>query len=179
MASRDVKSIAKYSPARPTYVGDRVIIVAQFIDLFANCILCQWLVWLLHKQDTYNKPPFLTVLTTEKLFLAQAVVPSVVPAKYRELIAKMAVLSSKHQTDFSHKFRSTKLVSDIKLNFLVLVLQARCVAGYHHPVCVSSLCVHQKSWLQFIFQRISGRAFALCRRPAVKSWLMWCFKLKS
>ena len=76
--------------------------------------------WLLHKQDTYNKPPFLTVITTEELFLAQAVVPSVVLAKYRELTAKMAVLSSKRRTDFSHKFGSTRLVSDEKLNFLVL-----------------------------------------------------------
>ena len=55
-----------------------------------------WLVWLLHKQDTYNKPPFLAVVTTEELFLAQAVVPSIVLAKYRELIVKMAVLSSAH-----------------------------------------------------------------------------------
>ena len=80
-----------------------------------------WLLWLLHKQDTWNKLPFLTVVTTEKLFLAQAVVPSVVLAKYRELIVKMVVLSSKCQTDFSQKFGSTKLMSDIKLNFLVLV----------------------------------------------------------
>ena len=29
-----------------------------------------WLVWLLHKQNTYNKPPFLTVVTTEhKLYM--------------------------------------------------------------------------------------------------------------
>ena len=77
--------------------------------------------WLLHKQDTYNKPPFLTVVTTEELFLAQAVVPSVVLAKYRELIAKMAVPSSKHRTDFSHKIGSTRLMSYVKLNFLVLV----------------------------------------------------------
>ena len=79
------------------------------------------MVWLLHKQDTCNEPPFLAVVTTEEVFLAQAVVPSVVLAKHRELIAKMAVLSSTHQTDFSHKFGSTRLVSDVKLNFLVLV----------------------------------------------------------
>ena len=79
------------------------------------------MVWLLHKQDTYNKPPFLTVITTEELFLAQAVLPSIVLAKYRELIMKMAVLSNTHRTDFSHKFGSTRLVSDVKLNFLALV----------------------------------------------------------
>ena len=69
----------------------------------------------------YNKLPFLTVITTEKLVLAQAVVPSIVLAKYRELIEKMGVLSSKRKTDFSHKFGSTRLVSDVKLSFLVLV----------------------------------------------------------
>ena len=77
--------------------------------------------WLLHIQDTYNKLPFLAVVATEKLFLAQAVMPSVVLAKYRELIAKMAVLLSTRRTDFNHKFGSTGLVSDVKLNFLVLV----------------------------------------------------------
>ena len=77
--------------------------------------------WLLHKQDTYNKLLFLTVITTEELFLAQAFLPSVVLAKYRELIVKMAVLSSKRRTDFNYKFGSTRLVSDVKLNFLVLV----------------------------------------------------------
>ena len=77
--------------------------------------------WLLQKQDAYNEPPFLSVVTTEELFLAQAVVPSIVIAKYRELIAKMAVLSSTHRTDFSHTFSSTRLASDVKVNFLVLV----------------------------------------------------------
>ena len=62
-----------------------------------------------------------TVVTTEELFVAQAVVPSVVLAKYRELIMKIAVGSSKHRTDFSHKFGSTRLVSYVKPNFLVLV----------------------------------------------------------
>ena len=60
------------------------------------------------KQDTYNKLSFFTVVTSEELFLAQAVVQSIVLAKYIELIAKMAVLSSKHRTDFSHKFCSTR-----------------------------------------------------------------------
>ena len=70
-----------------------------------------------YKQDTYNKPPFLAVVTTEDLFLAQAVVPNVILAKYRQMIVKIAVLLSTRQTDFSHKFGSTRIVFDVKLNF--------------------------------------------------------------
>ena len=69
----------------------------------------------------HNKPPFLTIVTTKELFLAHAVVPSIVLDKYRELIAKTAVLSRTCLTDFSHKFGSIRLMSDVKLNFLVLV----------------------------------------------------------